>query len=155
MHKHVLRAVSALGVKDIASNKTKYLPSSPRAARGQASAARPPGGHVVPPPPGDSLGPATRGHPAPGGPPGPRRACASAQRSPARVILIFKRSLKSGRLIPPVPFFFLKIVLAIQNLVYFHTNCEIICSTLRRAGNWASLVAQLVKNLPAMWETWV
>ena len=21
--------------------------------------------------------------------------------------------------------------------------------------NWASLVAQLVKNLPAMWETWV
>ena len=22
-------------------------------------------------------------------------------------------------------------------------------------SNWASLVAQLVKNLPAMWETWV
>ena len=22
-------------------------------------------------------------------------------------------------------------------------------------GMWASLVAQLVKNLPAMWETWV
>ena len=22
-------------------------------------------------------------------------------------------------------------------------------------GEWASLVAQLVKNLPAMWETWV
>ena len=23
------------------------------------------------------------------------------------------------------------------------------------ANTWASLVAQLVKNLPAMWETWV
>ena len=30
-------------------------------------------------------------------------------------------------LIPPVPFFFLKIVLAIQGFLYFHTNCEIIC----------------------------
>ena len=33
------------------------------------------------------------------------------------------------RLIPPVPFFFLKIALAIQGFLYFHTNCEIICST--------------------------
>ena len=38
-------------------------------------------------------------------------------------------SLKSGRLIPPVPFFFLKITLAIQGFLYFHTNCEIICSS--------------------------
>ena len=38
-------------------------------------------------------------------------------------------SLKSGRLIPPVPFFFLKIALAIQGFLYFHTNCEIICSS--------------------------
>ena len=37
-------------------------------------------------------------------------------------------SLKSGRLIPPVPFFFVKIVMAIQGFLYFHTNCEIICS---------------------------
>ena len=22
-------------------------------------------------------------------------------------------------------------------------------------GDWASLVAQMVKNLPAMWETWI
>ena len=35
----------------------------------------------------------------------------------------------SGRLIPPVPFFFLKITLAIQGFLYFHTNCEIICSS--------------------------
>ena len=32
-------------------------------------------------------------------------------------------------LIPPVPFFFLKIALAIQGFLYLCTNCEIICST--------------------------
>ena len=37
-------------------------------------------------------------------------------------------SLKSEWLILPVPFFFLKIALAIQDLLCFHTNCEIICS---------------------------
>ena len=30
---------------------------------------------------------------------------------------------------PPVPFFFLKIALAIRGFLYFHTNCEIICSS--------------------------
>ena len=40
-----------------------------------------------------------------------------------------QHSLKSGRLIPPVPFFFLKSSLAIQGFLYFHTNCEIICSS--------------------------
>ena len=34
-------------------------------------------------------------------------------------------SLKSGSLIPPAPFFFLKIALAIQSLLCFHTHCEI------------------------------
>ena len=29
----------------------------------------------------------------------------------------------------------------------------VICYTLQYS--WASLVAQLVKNLPAMWETWI
>ena len=38
-------------------------------------------------------------------------------------------SLKSGRLIPPVPLFFIKIALAIQGFLHFHTNCEIICSS--------------------------
>ena len=41
----------------------------------------------------------------------------------------FEYSLKSGRLIPPVPFFFLKIALAVRGFLYFHTNCEIICSS--------------------------
>ena len=36
-------------------------------------------------------------------------------------------SLKLGRLILSVPFFFLKIALAIGGFLYFHTNCEIIC----------------------------
>ena len=37
-------------------------------------------------------------------------------------------SLKSESLIPPIPFFFLKIVLAIRGLLCFHTNCKIFCS---------------------------
>ena len=39
-----------------------------------------------------------------------------------------QQSLKSGRLISPASFFFLKIALAIQGLLCFHTNCEIFCS---------------------------
>ena len=38
-------------------------------------------------------------------------------------------SLESGRLTPPVPFFFLKIALAIRGFLYFHTNCEVIGSS--------------------------
>ena len=34
-------------------------------------------------------------------------------------------SLRSGKLIPPAPFFFLKTVLAICSLLCFHMNCEI------------------------------
>ena len=37
-------------------------------------------------------------------------------------------NLKSGRLIPPAPFFFLKTALAIQGILCFHMNCEIFCS---------------------------
>ena len=37
--------------------------------------------------------------------------------------------LKSGRLIPKAPFFFLKTALAIQGLLCFHMNCEIFCSS--------------------------
>ena len=38
-------------------------------------------------------------------------------------------NLKSGRLTPPAPFFFLKTALAIQDLLCFHMNCEIFCSS--------------------------
>ena len=37
-------------------------------------------------------------------------------------------NLKSGSLIPPAPFFFLKTALAIQGLLCFDMNCEIFCS---------------------------
>ena len=38
-------------------------------------------------------------------------------------------SLKSGRLIPPASFFFFKaMILAIQSIFCFHTNCENFCS---------------------------
>ena len=39
-------------------------------------------------------------------------------------------SLKSGRLFPPATFFFHKIALAIQYLLFFHTNCELFVSVL-------------------------
>ena len=38
-------------------------------------------------------------------------------------------NLKSGRLIPPAPFFFLKTALTIWGLLCFHRNCEISCSS--------------------------
>ena len=38
-------------------------------------------------------------------------------------------SLKSGKLIPPAPFFFLKISLALWGLLCLHMNCEIFCSS--------------------------
>ena len=38
-------------------------------------------------------------------------------------------NLRSGRLIPPAPFFFLKIALAIWGLLCFHMNCGIFCSS--------------------------
>ena len=40
-----------------------------------------------------------------------------------------KHHLMSGRLIPPAPFFFLKIALAIWGLLCFHMNCENFCSS--------------------------
>ena len=38
-------------------------------------------------------------------------------------------NMKSGRLIPPSPFFFLKTALAVQGLLCFHMNCENFCSS--------------------------
>ena len=38
------------------------------------------------------------------------------------ITIALQYSMKSGSLIPPVPFFFLKIAFAIWDLLYFHTN---------------------------------
>ena len=43
------------------------------------------------------------------------------------MMVALQYSLKSGSLIPPALFFFLKIALALQGLLCFHTNCEIFC----------------------------
>ena len=48
-------------------------------------------------------------------------------------------SLKLGRLIPPLSFFFLKIALALQYLLCFHTNCEVICSSFAK-NTFGSLI---------------
>ena len=40
-----------------------------------------------------------------------------------------KYNLKSGRLVPPAPFFFLKTVLVLQGLLCLHMNCEFFCSS--------------------------
>ena len=45
------------------------------------------------------------------------------------ITVALQYSLKSGSLIPPALFFFLKIALAVQGLLCFHTNCEIFCSS--------------------------
>ena len=38
-------------------------------------------------------------------------------------------NLKSGRLIPPAPFFFPRTALAIRGLLCFHMNCKVFCSS--------------------------
>ena len=43
--------------------------------------------------------------------------------------VVLQYNLKSGRLIPPAPFFFLKTALAIRGLLCFHMNYEIFCSS--------------------------
>ena len=55
-----------------------------------------------------------------------------------------QQSLKSGRLIPPVPFFFLKIALAIRGFLQFHTNCEIIYSS--SVKNTITICMEIQKN---------
>ena len=54
-------------------------------------------------------------------------------------------NVKSGRLIPPSPFFFLKTVLAIQGLLCFHMNCEIFySSSVKNAiGNLTGIASNL------------
>ena len=47
----------------------------------------------------------------------------------------------------------------VENFLLKKRNVLCICSTLFKTNplqySWASLVAQLLKNLPAMWEIWV
>ena len=54
-------------------------------------------------------------------------------------------SLESEMLIPPVPFLFLKIALAIWGVLYFHTNCGIICPN--SVKNTIGSLIRIVLNL--------
>ena len=45
-------------------------------------------------------------------------------------------NLKSGRLIPPAPFFFLKTALVIRGLLYFHMNCEMFLFQFCEKCHW-------------------
>ena len=45
-------------------------------------------------------------------------------------------NLKSGRLIPPAPFLFLKTALAIKDLLCFHMNCEIFLFQFCERCHW-------------------
>ena len=56
-------------------------------------------------------------------------ACFLCQYHTVLITVALQYSLKSRSLIPPAPFFFLKIVLAIWGLLCFHTNFKIICSS--------------------------
>ena len=47
----------------------------------------------------------------------------------ALMTIVSQYSLKSGRLIPPAPFFPLKIALTSHSLLCFYVNCEIFCSS--------------------------
>ena len=63
----------------------------------------------------------------------------------------FQYNLKSGKLILPAPFFFLKSALAIWDLLCFHMNCEIFCSssvkTQKNPNSQSTLEKQEI-NLP-------
>ena len=51
------------------------------------------------------------------------------QHHTAMMTVAMQYNLKSGKLIPPVPFFFLKTALDIWGLLCFHMSCEIFCSS--------------------------
>ena len=61
------------------------------------------------------------------------------------ITVAFQYSLKSGSLIPPAPFYFLKIAIAIRGLLCFHTICKIFCSnSVRNAtGNLIGIALNL------------
>ena len=54
-------------------------------------------------------------------------------------------SLKSGHVMLPALFFFLKIVLAVQGLLCFHSNFRIICSS--SVKNAIDILVGIVLNL--------
>ena len=67
------------------------------------------------------------------------------QSHPVLMTVALQYYLKSGRLIPPAPLFFLKTALAIWDLLCFHMNCENFCSSF--VINAISYLIGIVLNL--------
>ena len=61
----------------------------------------------------------------------------------------FQYNLKSGRLIPPVSFFFLKTALVLQGLLCFHMNCGIFCS-----GSVKNAIGNLIGHIESVDCIW-
>ena len=55
--------------------------------------------------------------------------CFVCQYHTVLMIVLMKYNLKSGSLVPPDLFFFLKLALAIYDLLFFHTSCKIFHSS--------------------------
>ena len=62
------------------------------------------------------------------------------------MIVALQHNLKSGRLIPPAPFFH-KTALAILGLLHFHMNCEIFCSSSSSVKNANGNLIRITLNL--------
>ena len=60
-------------------------------------------------------------------------------------------NLKSGRLIPPAPFFFLKTAWANRDLLCLHMNCEIFCSSSVKKCHW-QFDADHIESVDCIWQ---
>ena len=50
---------------------------------------------------------------------------------------------------------FIRVLVLVVMIVVMVMMVEVMKLMIKIIVHWASLVTQLVKNLPAMWETWV
>ena len=57
--------------------------------------------------------------------------------------------MKSGRLIPPAPFFFLRTALAIQCLLCFNMNCETFCSSFIKKN---TIDRDRIESVDCIWQ---
>ena len=61
-------------------------------------------------------------------------------------------NLKSGRLIPPAPFLFLKTVLAIRDLLCSHMNCEVFCSSSVKNAFGSLISLNFIESVDCIWQ---
>ena len=71
--------------------------------------------------------------------------CFLCQYHAVLITVALQYSLKSGRVIPPALFFFLRIALAILGLLLFYINFRIICSSFVK--NDMDILIGIISNL--------